>query len=106
MRWAVFPAFPWVLLLATAAAADQPPVVTAPASLTVHVGSFIQADITASDPDGDPIASLTLAGAEGSNFVPSRDNASGWFSWSPRDRCRPSAAHKWRWSSARQPSQR
>jgi hypothetical protein len=38
---------------------DRPPIVTAPAAMTGSVGASVTIDVTAVDPDGDAVASLT-----------------------------------------------
>lgn len=68
--------------------ADQAPVVTAPPSFNAVIGQQISFTVTASDPDGDPISSLTWSSNKatavaGATFVPSADNTSGVFTWTP-----------------------
>jgi PKD repeat protein len=63
---------------------DAPPVVTAPAEMAVNPGSLLSFQVTASDPDGDVIASLTASPLpEGATFVPTAGNTSGDFAWTP-----------------------
>lgn len=60
------------------------PVVTAPASTSVTAGSPISFQVTATDPDGGPILSLTAAPLPvGAGFVTTPDRTSGTFTWSP-----------------------
>jgi hypothetical protein len=62
---------------------DQP-FVTAPAQIVVAEGDSVQFSVVAGDPDGEAIASLTVAGLPGgATFVPAPDNSSGQFTWSP-----------------------
>jgi hypothetical protein len=62
----------------------RPPVVTAPAVITGTVGVPISFSVTASDPDGDAIASLTAAPLPaGATFTPNAGNTSGAFEWTP-----------------------
>ena len=62
----------------------NPPVVVAPASVTGAEGTLIAFDVTASDPDGEPIASLTASGLPpGATFAANPTNTSGAFSWTP-----------------------
>jgi PKD repeat protein len=59
-------------------------VVTAPATQTVQESSLLTFTVSASDPDGDAIASLTAAPLPaGASFTPDGTNASGTFSWTP-----------------------
>src|SRR5439155_1511067 len=66
----------------------NPPVVTAPALASVAESSTLTLNVTASDPDGDPIASLTASTAglpAGNNaaFVVNASNTAGTFTWTP-----------------------
>ena len=64
--------------------ADQNPVVTAPASQSPRAGTMLTFQVTASDPDGNPINSLVgspLPG--GASFNVGSGNTSGTFSWTP-----------------------
>ena len=62
----------------------RPPVVTAPASVSGLAGTPISFLVTAADPDGDPIASLTAAPLPaGAAFAPNGSNTSGTFDWRP-----------------------
>ena len=68
----------------TAADANGPPRVTAPPSVTGTEASLLQFNVTASDPEGDPITSLTATGLPtGATFTPAGDFLSGAFSWTP-----------------------
>lgn len=63
---------------------DRPPVVTAPAAATVGCGSQLTVDVSASDADGDAIASLTASVLPpGATFTPGAGNTSGTLSWTP-----------------------
>jgi len=63
---------------------DRPPVLTAPGSVTAPADDSLTVTVTASDPDGDAIASLTATGLPaGATFTPAPDNASGILSWTP-----------------------
>src|SRR5206468_1017803 len=63
--------------------ADQPPVVSAPASVLANEGENFCITVTSSDPDGDPITSCTVSGAPpGSTFTPSPGGSST-FCWTP-----------------------
>ena len=63
---------------------DRAPVVAAPASQTVNEGALLSFTVTASDPDGDAIASLTAAPLPaGATFTADAANTSGTFSWTP-----------------------
>ncbi|HTM01497.1 MAG TPA: putative Ig domain-containing protein [Candidatus Omnitrophota bacterium] len=63
---------------------DRAPVVAAPASVAVDEGASLVFAVTASDPDGQPIASFT-AGLlpPGATFAVNAGNTSGTFSWTP-----------------------
>lgn len=63
---------------------DQPPVLTAPASTTGAEGSLLSFAVSVSDPDGDPISSLTAAPLPaGAAFNADALNTSGTFAWIP-----------------------
>jgi Big-like domain-containing protein/putative Ig domain-containing protein len=65
---------------------DRAPVVTAPATVSSPDFSPITFTVTAVEPDGDGIVSLTAAGSAitaGGTFIVSADHTSGTFSWSP-----------------------
>jgi hypothetical protein len=63
---------------------DQAPVVTAPATATVAENGLLTVNVTAADPDGNPITSLTAAGLPaGATFTPGAGNTSGTLSWTP-----------------------
>ena len=67
---------------------DRAPVVTAPATAHVAIGSPIALNVGASDPDGDPIDSLTasLAGLPAGHtatFTAAADARSGVLAWTP-----------------------
>ncbi|HKW51982.1 MAG TPA: FG-GAP-like repeat-containing protein [Candidatus Eisenbacteria bacterium] len=65
---------------------DQPPVVSAPATVGARAGSSVQFTVTATDPDGESISALTAdpsglpAGAEVS-FAVNAEHTSGAFAW-------------------------
>ena len=58
------------------------PVVSAPASRTIAVGSMLGFEVTATDPDGDHVDLFGSSLPPGSNFVDNANNT-GSFSWSP-----------------------
>src|SRR5262249_13237567 len=68
---------------------DHPPVITAPATVTGFVNSPLSFTVTASDPDGDPITSLTLEGVQmgfpppGMVLTPNANNTVGVVTWLP-----------------------
>src|SRR5213075_1419157 len=63
---------------------DRPPVVTAPASYSASENTPVVVNITASDPDGDPISSLTTSGLpSGAIFTPGGGNTSAQLTWTP-----------------------
>ena len=63
---------------------DHPPVVLAPATASGPENALLTVDVTAADPDGDPIGSLTAVGLPaGATFTPGPGNTSGTFSWTP-----------------------
>ena len=73
-----------VLITVHAAGSNLPPVVTAPELEGDGEGSTINFTVTVSDPDGDPITSLTALGLPSvATFTPSADNTSGTFNWTP-----------------------
>ena len=68
------------------ATADHPPVIEAPKEVTGGEGSSIQFGVSASDPDGDPITSLTmdldvLPAGHGATFTLAEGGSQGTFSW-------------------------
>jgi len=66
--------------------ADVAPVVTAPASRSVAEETNLNFLVLASDPDGEPITSLTAAGSAitaGATFTANASNTSGTFDWTP-----------------------
>jgi hypothetical protein len=69
---------------------DHRPVVTAvPLTVTVNEGGHVSVTVTASDPDGDPLASLTAKGTQntalptGATFTVDGSFTSGLFLWDP-----------------------
>jgi len=63
---------------------NLPPVVVAPATAGVAENQLLTVNVTASDPDGDPITSLTAIGLPpGATFTPGPGNLSGTLSWTP-----------------------
>lgn len=63
---------------------DQAPIVTAPANESGTEGTLLTFTVTASDPDGDAITSLTGAPLPtGATFTANASNTSGTFSWTP-----------------------
>lgn len=66
------------------ASGDHAPVVTAPTELDASHDKLFQFDVTAVDPEGDAITSLTAAPLpSGATFTPVVTNLSGKFSWTP-----------------------
>ncbi|HVE25712.1 MAG TPA: right-handed parallel beta-helix repeat-containing protein, partial [Sporichthya sp.] len=64
--------------------ADQTPVVTVPATATVAESGLLTVNVTAADPDGNAITSLTATGVPpGATFTPGPGNTSGTLSWTP-----------------------
>ena len=73
-----------VLITVNPAGSNLPPLVTAPALQEITEGAPLTFTVTASDPDGDAITSLSaMALPWGATFTPSGDNKSGTFSWTP-----------------------
>ena len=65
---------------------DRAPVVTAPATATFCIGQPGSLTVTAVDPDGEAITSLTATGTAitaGATFAKSVSNTSGTLSWTP-----------------------
>ncbi|HYJ33753.1 MAG TPA: putative Ig domain-containing protein [Candidatus Binatia bacterium] len=63
---------------------DAAPIVTAPLSQSGGEGTTITFTVTASDPDGDPITSLTASGTAitaGATFTADASNTTGTFEW-------------------------
>ena len=65
---------------------DHAPVVTAPGSVKGTTGQPVTFTVTAADPDGNPITSLTmvapkLPAGSGATFTPNATNTGGTFSW-------------------------
>jgi PKD repeat protein len=63
---------------------DRAPVASAPATATVAEGSPLTVNVTASDPDGEAISSLTATGVpSGATFTAGPGNTSGTLTWTP-----------------------
>ena len=63
---------------------DQAPVVSAPASVITEEGGFFSFNVFATDPDGDPIASVTADPLPpGALFFADSAHRSATFTWSP-----------------------
>jgi PKD repeat protein len=63
---------------------DRAPAVTAPAAVSGFEGTPLTFTVSASDPDGDAVASLSAAPLlAGSFFTAAPDNLSGAFAWTP-----------------------
>jgi hypothetical protein len=63
---------------------DQAPLVTAPSARAATVGHELAFAVTGVDPDGDPIASLTMSGLPaGAQFDVASDHGSGTLRWTP-----------------------
>ena len=68
----------------TGGGSDQPPSVTAPPTVSGSEGTLVSFSVTASDPDGNAITSLTAAPLPtGAVFTPNGSNTSGTFQWTP-----------------------
>ena len=65
--------------------ADVPPVVVAPSEASGSWAREIDVDVTAHDPEGEPIDSLTadLSGLPGATFTVSADHSHGTLHWTP-----------------------
>ena len=62
----------------------NPPIVTAPSIVSGNEGSLISFSVTASDPDGDGISSLTASLLpDGATFTANASNSEGTFNWTP-----------------------
>ncbi len=61
---------------------NHPPVLTAPATATVAIGSTLSFDVTATDADGDHVDLIGSALPPGSGFV-DHLNDTGTFTWTP-----------------------
>lgn len=73
-----------VVVVATDGGGDHEPVVTAPANQTVALNSLLTFAVSAADPDGEPINSLTAAPLpSGATFTSNAAHTSGTFSWTP-----------------------
>lgn len=81
----VFPLLVFALGFAThARAQDGAPVVTAPPTVTGSEGALLTFTVSAVDPDGQAIFSLTAAPLPaGATFTTNAANISGTFSWTP-----------------------
>jgi hypothetical protein len=67
---------------------DRAPVVVSPDNLRGTVGKLITVAVTASDPDGEPITSLTanlsqLPSGHNAVFTPNASNTGGTLTWTP-----------------------
>jgi hypothetical protein len=63
---------------------NRPPVVTAPATQSVAEGAVLSFTVTATDPDGEALTSLTQSGAPlGATFTTNPAKTSGTFAWTP-----------------------
>ena len=81
---AVFPLLLLLFVVSTRAFADNAPVVSAPASVSGAENSLVTFLVTASDPDGDPIADLLRSPVStGATFTRNATMTSGTFSWTP-----------------------
>ncbi|HEX7077587.1 MAG TPA: putative Ig domain-containing protein [Candidatus Eisenbacteria bacterium] len=66
------------------ATTDRPPIVQAPAKLDVNENALLTFMVSASDPDGDAIFSLTASPLPaGASFTANVAHTSGTFSWTP-----------------------
>jgi len=63
---------------------DRPPVVTAPSSIGVNENDEIHFSVTAIDPDGDALSSLSTSSVpQGATFTASAGGTQGEFRWTP-----------------------
>ena len=67
---------------------NRPPIVGAPSSVSGSEGTLIAVTVTATDPDGDAITSLTaslsgLPSGHNASFTASADKTAGTFTWTP-----------------------
>jgi len=63
---------------------DRAPVVTAPPTVSGSEGTLVSFNVTAADPDGQAITSLTASALPfGATFVPDGTNTTGAFNWTP-----------------------
>ncbi len=74
--------------IGTGTSGDRPPLVTAPGAVTVNEGAQLRVNVTASDPDGNTITSLTadlsgLPAGTNAHFTPGGGNLSGVLTWTP-----------------------
>ena len=68
----------------TVANVDRAPVVAAPPTVTGPENGPLSVSVTASDPDGDAITSLTASGLPaGATFTAGQGNSSGTLTWTP-----------------------
>jgi putative Ig domain-containing protein/Big-like domain-containing protein len=71
-----------IIVTGSGGSENHAPVLTAPASKTVDVGSNLSFSVTAIDPDGDHVDLSGTALPPGSNFIDNGNNT-GTFSWTP-----------------------
>jgi hypothetical protein len=71
-----------IIVTGTGGGDNRAPVLSAPTSRTVAVGSSLSFDVTASDPDGDDVDLFGSALPPGATFTDRGDNT-GTFTWSP-----------------------
>ena len=62
---------------------NTPPVVKAPTPVTGRISAPITVQVTAQDPDGEPITSLSAQSGLNASFSPTADNSAGTFYWIP-----------------------
>jgi hypothetical protein len=75
-----------LFLLPQVSQADQAPVVSAPSEFTAKLGPMVSFMVTASDPDGNAIVSLTASGTameSGASFTANGSNTTGTLNWTP-----------------------
>ncbi len=76
------------IMLVTPVASDTPPVVSAPATVSITEGQPLTVNVSASDADGDPILSFTadlsaLPAGHGAVFTRNGSNTAGTLTWTP-----------------------
>jgi hypothetical protein len=71
-----------IIVTGSSGGGNHPPVLTAPATDSVAIGSILSFDVTATDPDGDHVDLFGSALPPGSSFT-DHANDTGTFTWTP-----------------------
>lgn len=71
-----------IIVTGTGGGDNHPPVLSAPLTATVAIGSTLSFDVTATDPDGDHVDLFGSALPPGSSFT-DHANMTGTFTWTP-----------------------